>query len=73
MPGPSAAGPLCRHSAAAPPTKKKGKAPPDGNKLAAGVSGECRSLKADLASKWLNLAFVEAWNSGWSPAHDQPR
>lgn len=56
-----------------PPQKKKKEAPPDGNKLAAGVSGECWSLKAEPASKWLNLAFVEAENSGWSPAHDQPR
>lgn len=70
-PGPSAAGPLCWNSAS--PPKKKRKVPPDGNKLATGVSDECWSLKADPASKWLNLAFVEAEKSGWSPAHNQPR
>lgn len=58
---------------ASPTPPKKRKVPPDGNKLAAGVSGECWSLKADTASKWLNLAFVEAENSGWSLAQDQPQ
>lgn len=46
---------------------------PDGNKLAGGVRAEPESLKADLASKWLNLAFVEARKRSRSLAHNLPQ
>lgn len=53
--------------------KKKKKITPDGNKLAGGVRAELESLKADLASKWLNLAFVEARKRSRSLAHNLPQ
>lgn len=53
--------------------KRKKKVTPDGNKLAGRVSAELESLKADPASKWLNLAFVEAKNQNRSLPHKQPQ
>lgn len=58
------------------PVKRKKinkKITPDGNKLAGGVRAEPESLKADLASKWLNLAFVEARKRSRSLAHNLPQ
>lgn len=49
------------------------KVPPDGNKLAGGVSAEPESLKANPASKWLNLAFVGARNQSRSLPHNPPQ
>lgn len=46
------------------------KVPPDGNKLAGGLSAEPESLKVDAAPKWLNLAFVEAENRSRSLPHN---
>lgn len=46
---------------------------PDGNKLAGGLCAEPESLKADLPSKWLNLAFVEARKRSRSLAHNLPQ
>lgn len=42
----------------------------DRNKLAEGVSAGPESPKADPASKWLNLAFVETKNQSRSLAHN---
>lgn len=53
--------------------KKEKKKTPDGNKLAGGVCCEPESLKADLPSKWLNLAFVEARKRSRSLAHNLPQ
>lgn len=49
------------------------KVTPDGNKLAGRVSAEPESLKADPASKWLNLAFVGAKNQSRSLLHNPPQ
>lgn len=49
------------------------KVPPDGNKLAGGVSAEPESLKTNPASKWLNLAFVGARNQSRSLPHNLPQ
>lgn len=49
------------------------KVPPDGNKLAGGVSAELESLKTDPASTWLNLAFVGARNQSRSLPHNPPQ
>lgn len=49
------------------------KVPPDGNKLAGGVGAEPESLKAEPASKWLNLAFVGARNQSRSLPHNPPQ
>lgn len=56
-----------------PRKKKNKKETPDGNKLAGGVCTEPESLKADLPSKWLNLAFVEARKRSRSLAHNLPQ
>lgn len=68
-----AVGSFVLESCTAVKREEKNKKTPDGNKLAGGVCAEPESLKADLPSKWLNLAFVEARKRSRSLAHNLPQ